>query len=168
MDEVGGIVAAWQHEMPELDVSALHVFSRVDRLGAELARLRGAILTRHDLARWEFDVLAALRRAGEPYQLSAGALSAGTHVTTGTMTTRLDRLVERRLVRRANSREDLRVTLVRLTPAGRRRVDGALATLVGRERALLTGMSRPAQRELAASLQQLLDAVAAAERAPET
>ena len=46
----------------------------------------------HGLEGWEFDVLAALRRAGAPYELSPGQLVAQTLVTSGTMTNRVDRL----------------------------------------------------------------------------
>ena len=165
MNEVDEIVSAWQREVPGLDVSALRVFSRVDRLAVELATRRRTALAGHSLAQHEFDVLAALRRAGAPYELTAGALSEATHVTTGTMTNRLDGLAERRLVRRTASGTDRRVTLVRLTAAGRRRVDAALGALVQAERELLRGSNRTAQRQLAAALQQILD-VAGSTAAP--
>ena len=63
-DEVDGIVAAWRRERPDLDVEPLQVLSRLDRLAGVLGERRAAIFARHDLRRHEFDVLAALRRAG--------------------------------------------------------------------------------------------------------
>jgi len=103
-DEVDEIVAAWRRERPDLDVEPLHVLSRLDRLAGVLGERRAAIFARHGLRRHEFDVLAALRRAGEPFSLTAGELATRTYVTSGTMTSRLDGLTERALVLRAPDR----------------------------------------------------------------
>ena len=94
IDEVDRIVEAWRRERPDLDVAPLSVLSRVTRLARHLDLARRNAFARHQLEVWEFDVLSALRRAGEPYQLSPGTLVAQTLVTSGTMTNRIDRLVE--------------------------------------------------------------------------
>ena len=160
-DEVDQIVAAWQRERPDLDVAPVQVMSRLDRLADLLSERRVAIFARHDLRRHEFDVLAALRRSGTPFELTAGELSAQTHVTSGTMTSRLDRLSERGLVTRAADPDDGRLVRVRLTPAGRAAVDAAFAALVAEERELLAPLPMPAQGELAAALRELLGHVSA-------
>ncbi len=161
MDEVDGIVAAWQRERPDLDVSALAVLSRVDRLAAELAARRRRVFAAHRLALHEFDVLAALRRSGAPYELTAGQLAAETHVTTGTMTNRVTGLVQRRLVRRAVDPADGRVSRIRLSATGRTRVDAALTQLLGVENELLGALPEAGRRNLARSLQVVLSAVQA-------
>ena len=84
-------------------------------------------------------MLAALRRAGEPYVLSPGRLLAQTLVTSGTMTNRIDRLESRGLVQRRPDPADRRGVHVRLTPQGEQRGDAALADLLERERELLAG-----------------------------
>ena len=155
-DEVDAIVAAWQRERPDLDVEPLQVMSRLDRLAGVLGDRRVAIFARHDLRRHEFDVLAALRRAGQPFELTAGELTAQTYVTSGTMTSRLDRLSERGLVTRAADPEDGRLVRVALTAAGRTLVDAAFAELVSLERELLAPVPAQAQGELAAMLRELL------------
>ena len=91
-DEVDRLVAAWRRERPDLDVRPFEVLSRVTRLARHLDRARRAAFAEHDLEVGEFDVLAALRRAGDPYVLSPGQLLAQTLVTSGTMTNRIDRL----------------------------------------------------------------------------
>ena len=155
-DEVDRLVAHWSRERPELDVEPLHVLSRVSRLARHLDRARRAAFAGHRLEPWEFDVLAALRRAGEPYQLTAGALLRATLVTSGTMTNRIDRMEAAGLVGRLPDSADGRVVLVRLTAAGRARVDAAMADLLARERTLLAGLDGRERRSLARLLRKLL------------
>lgn len=155
-DEVDRLVAAWRQERPDLDVSPLEVLSRVSRLSRHLERERRAAFAAHGMESWEFDVLTALRRAGKPYELSPGALLRATLVTSGTMTNRIDRLAAAGLVTRNPAPEDRRGVLVRLTEAGKERVDAALADLLQRERELLAGLGQQERQTLADLLRTLL------------
>lgn len=155
-DEVDEIVARWQSERPDLDVTPLEVLSRVSRLARHLDRARRAAFSAHGLDTWGFDVLTALRRQGPPYELSPGALLRATLVTSGTMTNRIDRLAEVGLVSRHPDARDKRGVLVRITREGMRTVDAAFADLLDRERELLTGLDAAQQDELARLLRVLL------------
>ena len=155
-DDVDAIVAAWHRERPDLDLQPLEVLSRVTRLARHLDQARGQAFDAHDLDSWEFDVLAALRRAGIPYSLSPGQLATQTLVTSGTMTNRVDRLVERGLVERSPDPRDRRGVRVQLTAAGRIAVDGAFTDLLSREHVLLEGLDDDDRRELAALLGTLM------------
>ena len=155
-DEVDRITAAWQRERPDLDVSPLQVLSRVSRLARHLDLARRQAFATHELDTWEFDVLAALRRAGEPYALSPGQLGAETLVTSGTMTNRIDRLEQRGLVRREPDPSDRRGVRVVLTDAGRRTVDDAVFDLVAREHQVLAALPGDQQAELAELLRTLI------------
>ena len=155
-DDVDDIVATWQRERPDLDVSPLQVLSRVSRLARHLDRARRAAFAAHGLETWEFDVLSALRRQGPPYQLSPGSLLRATLVTSGTMTNRIDRLAAAGLVSRHRDARDKRGVLVQLTERGRSTVDAALVDLLARERELLTGLDAGRQHELASLLRVLL------------
>ena len=154
-DEVDRIVAAWSQARPDLDFAPLDILSRLRRLGRHLERIRRSAFATAGLEPWEFDVLAALRRAGEPHELSPTALSAVTLVTSGTMTNRIDRLVERGLVARRDSPNDRRGVLVAMTDRGRRHVDAAMEALLGAEVLILDGMSPEDQALLASSLRSL-------------
>jgi DNA-binding MarR family transcriptional regulator len=156
IDEVDRIVAAWVRERPDLDVGPLEVLSRVSRLARHLDRARAAAFAEHGLVAWEFDVLAALRRAGSPYELSPGQLVTQTLVTSGTMTNRVDRLADRGLVERLPDPRDRRGVIVRLTDAGRSTVDDAFAGLLAREHDLLAGLDSQQRTELSALLQRLV------------
>jgi DNA-binding MarR family transcriptional regulator len=155
-DEVDRLVAAWARERPDLDVRPLEVLSRLTRLARHLDKARRAAFASHDLELGEFDVLAALRRAGRPYVLSPGQLLAQTLVTSGTMTNRLDRLEGRGLVQRQPDPDDRRGVRVRLTARGKERVDAALADLLDSEREILRTLSRGDQEELSALLRRLV------------
>src|SRR5512144_2648241 len=154
-DEVDRLVEAWQRERPDLDVAPMQVLSRVSRLSHHLDRARRESFNDHGLESWEFDVLAALRRAGTPYELSPGRLIRETLVTSGTMTNRVDRLVTRGFVKRLPDPSDRRGVLVRLTDEGRTTVDGALEGLLKRERELLAGLSAIDHKRLASLLRAL-------------
>ena len=155
-DEVDRIVAAWSRERPDLDVAPLAVLSRVSRLARHLDLARREAFAGHGLEPWEFDVLAALRRAGRPYALSPGQLLTQTLVSSGTMTNRIDRLAGRGLVERGPAPRDRRGVLVRLTAGGRDRVDAALTGLLERERALLAGLDRDESQLLSDLLRRLV------------
>ncbi|HEU0127723.1 MAG TPA: MarR family transcriptional regulator [Pseudonocardiaceae bacterium] len=148
-DEVDRLVAAWERERPDLDVRPMHVLSRVTRLARHLDLARRQAFAAHRLETWEFDVLSALRRAGPPYELSPGRLIRETMVTSGTMTNRVDRLVANGLVERSADPGDRRGVIVRLTPAGRNRVDAALAGLLEHERLLLAVLTSAERDSLA-------------------
>jgi DNA-binding MarR family transcriptional regulator len=155
-DEVDALVAAWNRERPDLDVSPLEVLSRVTRLARHLDRARGTAFAAHDLEIWEFDVLAALRRAGAPYELSPGRLLQQTLVTSGTMTNRIDRLEDRGYVTRRTDPADRRGVLVGLTDAGRAQVDAALADLLNHERQILVGLDDRQRAQLAGLLRTIV------------
>lgn len=155
-DEVDRLVEAWRRERPDLDVTPMEVLSRVSRLARHLDRARRQAFATHGLEPWEFDVLAALRRAGAPYQLSPGKLLRETLVTSGTMTNRVDRLAGRGLVERLPDPADRRGVLVQLTRGGRETVDAALADLLAHEHELLGALSERDQARIARALRDLV------------
>ncbi|GAA4686882.1 DNA-binding transcriptional regulator, MarR family [Promicromonospora umidemergens] len=151
-DEVDRIVDAWHHVRPDLELEPLTVFSRVSRLARHLDLARRTAFARHSLETWEFDVLSALRRAGEPFRLSPGTLVTQTLVTSGTMTNRIDRLESRGFVQRHRSPDDRRGVLVELTEEGLARVDAAMSDLLDIEAKVLTALSPTERPQLAALL----------------
>lgn len=155
MDEVDRIVAAWRRERPDLDVSPMEILSRVSRLARQLDLARKSSFSDYGIEGWAFDVLSALRRAGEPYQLSPSTLLQETLVTSGTMTNRIDRLVARGWVDRRPDPGDRRGVLVQLSDSGRATVDSALADLLVKEREILSGLTPAGSRKLAALLREL-------------
>ncbi|MFZ9099882.1 MAG: MarR family winged helix-turn-helix transcriptional regulator [Candidatus Planktophila sp.] len=138
-DEVDRLIAAWKRVRPDLDLSPLAVLSRITRIARYLDIARRDAFG--ELENWGFDVLAALRRAGEPHQLSPGQLMQETLVTSGTMTNRLDRLEELQLITREPDPHDGRGSLVTLTRSGMDAVDSAMEDLLENERELLQNLT---------------------------
>ena len=154
-DEVDRIVEAWTAQRPDLDFSPLEVLSRVDRLSRHLDRARREAFRRSELEPWEWDVLSALRRAGEPFQLSPKQLLQQTLVSSGTMTNRIDRLVQRDLVERRTDPNDGRGVRARLTQAGGDAVDAAIERLLAAERRLLADLGPVDEQRLGDLLRRL-------------
>lgn len=155
-DEVDDLVEAWRRERADLDLAPVEVFSRITRLARLLDLARREAFDAQDIELWEFDVLAALRRTGKPYQLSPGQLLRETMVTSGTMTNRVDRLTDRGFVERSPDPNDRRGVRVGLTAAGKDAVDGAFETLLASERDLLGELTATERRDLADLLKRLM------------
>lgn len=146
-DHVDKILAQWGRERPELNVEPMGIIGRLHRLTTHLGREIEAVLMQHGLSISAFDVMATLRRAGAPYQLSPGELLAMTMVSSGTMTNRIDQLEKAGLVERINNPQDRRSVLIALTDKGFAIVDEAVTAHVARQNELLAGVSEGDRRE---------------------
>lgn len=155
-DHVDEIVAQWRRERPDLDVAPLALLGRLFRVvqlaDAELA----PEFARHGLQPGWFDLMAALRRAGTPFELNPTELMRATLLSSGGVTKRLDRLEEAGLIERRPDPADRRGTLVRLTRRGRSVIDRAIEAHVANEERLLSSLSAAERRELDARLRTLL------------
>ncbi|ONI78300.1 MarR family transcriptional regulator [Kribbella sp. ALI-6-A] len=140
-DRVDRIQAAWHTERPDLDVSPQGVIGRLHRIAAHLTAELAVVYAKFGLSEGEFDVLAALRRAGTPYERAPGEIALHTMVTTGAVSKRVDRLEQAGLVRRMRSNTDGRGRVVQLTPAGHRLIDKAFSAHMANEQRLLSGLT---------------------------
>ncbi|MFV0634166.1 MarR family winged helix-turn-helix transcriptional regulator [Demequina sp.] len=118
-DMIDVFMDSWRRERPDLDIEALAIIGRLSRFAGLVQDRLDAVFAEHGIQSWEFDVLAALRRAGEPYELTPGELDRALLITSGTTTHRVQRLEERGFVTRRKDDHDRRVVRVRLTDAGR-------------------------------------------------
>src|SRR4051794_6632323 len=117
-DAVDRLLAQWARERPDLDTRPMGVVGRVSRVARRIDLAQRATFARFDLDPAAFDVLATLRRSGEPYALTPGDLMRTAMVTSGAITQRLDRLEARGLVARGPHAQGGRGVLVPLTDAG--------------------------------------------------
>lgn len=155
-DPVDVILAQWHKERPDLDVAPMGIIGRMGRLTKHLERSLQAIFSDFDLHGGEFDVLATLRRSGQPYQLSPTTLFNTLMISSGTMTHRIDRLEQAGLVQRIPDPGDRRGTLIQLTPKGFTLIEEAVEAHVANMHHLLTGLEAAEREALAQLLRKLL------------
>jgi DNA-binding MarR family transcriptional regulator len=158
-DAMDVILEQWAVERPDLDCSPMGIVGRISQLQREVFLAQRATFARHGLDAPSFDVLAALRRAGEPYQLTPTALMRTALVTSGAITQRLDRLEEKGLITRGRSNADGRAVVVTLTEAGRTALDAALPDHLATERDMLAGLTAAEREQLAGLLRSWLVAL---------
>ncbi|WP_395242616.1 MarR family winged helix-turn-helix transcriptional regulator [Agromyces sp. MMS24-K17] len=151
-DRVAQIMAEWARERPDLDVAPQGVIGRLHRLANHLTEDLVVVYREFGLAEGEFDVLATLRRAGAPFERTAGELAASTMVTTGAMTKRIDRLEARGLLTRRQSDTDGRGRVIALTAAGRDLIDRAFTAHLANERRLIDEALSPADADALAGV----------------
>ncbi|MBO3742104.1 MarR family winged helix-turn-helix transcriptional regulator [Actinoplanes flavus] len=155
-DDIDRILGQWARERPDLDTAAMGVFGRIFRLSRLAGDVTERAYGRFGIGRPEFDVLATLRRSGEPFQLSPGALAASMMLSTGGTTARLDRLEKAGLVTRSPDPNDRRAILVRLTERGRALADEAVAAGLAEQQRLLAHLPPEKSAQLSALLRELL------------
>ncbi|MBV2356520.1 MarR family transcriptional regulator [Streptomyces sp. J2-1] len=158
-DVVDGEVAEWGRVVPGVDAGPVEVFGRVMRVCRGVEELLERAYLPFGVSRGEFDVLAALRRAGEPYTLSPRRLSDALMVTTGGMTGRLDKLEHAGLVRRSPDPHDRRALEVSLTERGLDIADQALVAGLQVQGEALAGFDAAELAQLGGLLRRLLAGV---------
>ena len=155
-DPVDAILAQWQRERPDLDVSPMGIIGRMGRLAKHLERSIQETVSDFGLNGGEFDVLATLRRSGGPYQLSPTGLFNALMVSSGTMTHRIDRLEQAGLVQRMDDPNDRRGTLIQLTSKGFNTIEKAVEAHVTNGHRLLIVLDETEREVLAQLLSKLL------------
>lgn len=158
-DAVDAIVEEWHRERPDLDPSAKGITGRVVRLAGLFQAAYGTAFEPLGITEADYGILAPLRRAGKPFELTPTELARHKMMTSGGMTAAIDRLVRKGLLVRAPNPADRRGSLVRLTPEGRRVVDRAMKLHVEVERSLVSALGERDRDRLVALLRRLLVSV---------
>ena len=124
-DSIDDLQSDWNKQRPDLDPEPMGVVLRIQAFAKILGDQAADKLQQFDLQWWQYDVLSALRRQGEPFIMAATELADATMLTSGAMTNRIDRLEEDQLVRRIKDENDRRRVLVQLTKKGIKLIEGA-------------------------------------------
>jgi DNA-binding MarR family transcriptional regulator len=155
-DAVDLILDQWARERPDLDASPMGPIGRIKRVAALLEHGLELCFAQFGLTRWEFDMLATLRRSGAPYCLSPTELFSSLMVTSGTMTHRLKSLETSGWIERVANPQDARSSLVKLSSKGLELIDRAVEAHVENERRLLSPLSADVLEQLDTHLSALL------------
>jgi DNA-binding MarR family transcriptional regulator len=117
-DEIDRMLAAWGPEIPGVDLEIEAAVQRINWIFRRIRRRMDATLADYDLSYEEWGLLGHLARSGAPYTSTPGKLAELQSLSTGAMTNRLDRLAERKLIRRRPDPDDRRSLRVELTDEG--------------------------------------------------
>jgi len=155
-DFVSAMIGDWRRERPDVDPSVLEIFARVNRLSALLMKRSEQWLAPLGLTWESFSLIVSLRRMGPPYELRPGELLSVSLLTSGAITNRIDRVEAQGLVERRRDPNDRRGVVVRLTPAGRKLADTAIALHFEQLQPLMSPLSKTEFKSAGALLAKLL------------
>lgn len=154
-DHVAAVLEQWARERPDVDVSPMAVIGRLSRVARRIEARLGENFAAQGIDAATFDVLATLRRSGDPYTLSPKDLVETSMVTSSAIAQRLNKLEVEGLIERTSNLHDGRGKLVHLTPTGRDIIDSVLPIHMAVERDFLQTLNPEQQHTLAALLTAL-------------
>ncbi|ELH7812476.1 MarR family transcriptional regulator [Vibrio harveyi] len=156
MDAIDRVVSQWAKEKPDLDTEPMAIMGRLMRIAKYMENYVAEVHKRYDLKMGEFDVLATLRRSGEPYRLTPSELISSMMLTSGAMTNRLDKLEKKGLIAREHSKEDRRSVSVQLTSKGFELIDALIEQHLQAQHELMGSLTRDERAQVNQALKLLL------------
>jgi DNA-binding MarR family transcriptional regulator len=155
-DTVDHIVELWHESEPDIDPSNLEVIGRVLRCAMHIERRRERALRPLHLTPADFDVLVTLLRIRSAEGTNPTVLANNCMVTSGAITSRLDRLERSGLIERRPDPNDRRGVLVLLTLAGEQLARNAIAAVFAEHERVLEPLSVRDRSSAVSVLRRLL------------
>jgi DNA-binding MarR family transcriptional regulator len=165
-DPVDRLISAWKAELPEVLGPTSELTRRILVLAGELGAATRRELPEFGLTGAEFDVLAALRRSGEPYSMKPNELSRALLLSTGGTSNVINHLVAEGLVEREPDPDDGRSNLIRLTSKGAKLAEEAVLATSAAHEELFAGIPPAVLRAATKALRELSNATRTARRSP--
>lgn len=150
------IAAAWQRERPGTPTESIEIVTPIWWLAKIFADDRSQVLREAGIDAATLDLLSVLRRSGSPYTLSTREIAERTLVTAGAISQRVARAERDGLVQRAPGTSGRRTVMVSLTPDGHALVEQSVDAVLGREAALVGGLSERDRTSLVGLLEKLV------------
>lgn len=154
-DFVDHLIQEWLDTVPTLDLSGLPVIARIVRMSHYISQFVDANFARYNLTIGEFEVLAALARNPDR-QLSPKDLQEKILISSGGLSNRINRLEDKKYIVRMPDPTDRRGVIVKITPEGRKLTLEVVETHVAIEKALIQGLDKADQSQLANLLKRLI------------
>jgi DNA-binding MarR family transcriptional regulator len=155
-DAVDAKLEALGRELPQIHLPTEGIVQRIQRLAWRLNRSLNETAAAYGLTHADWGLLGSLRAAGAPFRQPAGKLADHLSITAGAMTSRLDRLEARGLVRRIPDPDDRRVLQIELTEEGDRLWTEAVGVQAEKERLIASALDEDEQERLNALLRKLM------------
>lgn len=138
-DSVGAEIDTWIEQMPgdvDRDIEAAR--QRIGRISRQFGQVLTRAAAQHGLTVGDWAALSVLRRCGPPYVCTPKQLAETLGITSGTISVRIDRLIQAGLVEPVPS-TDGRSRPVRLTRKGRHRWSAATQARTADEQRIFAG-----------------------------
>lgn len=153
-DHVDLVMAQWDNAKPELDTYPMALIARLARTAKMMGQDIHATFKTFGLQPSEFDILATIRRNNQA--VTPTQLYASTLLTSGALTSRLNKLEEKQLITRKLSAEDKRSFQIELTTQGKELIDNALAAHLETEKQIVQPLTTEDTEKLNALLKKWL------------
>jgi len=154
-DAVDRIIEQWHRELPDLELDSMALYGRIHRISQKLGERLHRLRSGQGLGRNEFDVLAAIRRSGEPFTLSPKEISATLMLSSGGLTGRLDKLEAAGYIERLPDPADRRGLKVRMTELGGEVIEVAVRTGIELQNESLSVLTDEEREQLGTLLRKL-------------
>jgi DNA-binding MarR family transcriptional regulator len=158
-DHIDRVVAQWKDQGLEFDLGPVGIIGRTGRIMEYVDRALEGKFEEFGISRATFDVLAALKRNGPPFQLSQRDLTRSLLRTSGSMSLRIDALESEGLVTRAQDQEDRRSIFVTLTSKGSALLERIIPEHLANESALISALTKSEKEQLTTLLRKWLSAL---------
>jgi DNA-binding MarR family transcriptional regulator len=155
-DSVDALLDSWAAHRTDLDFTPVAVIARLARVRSHIDRELDRVFAEYELTRPAFEVLVTLARLEEQEGLSQRHLMDDLGLTSGTVSVRIDRLVEQGLVERHPDPDSKRNVLIALTERGRDLFERVVPAHLANEARLLAALSDDDRRLLEQILRKLL------------
>ena len=154
-DSIARVIAGWQATRPELAVEPIAITARLARLHAVLGPRLETVFARFGLRGADFAIMATLVRLADE-SVAQRRLASELGLSAGTVSLRIDRLVDRGLAERRPDPDDGRGALVALTTHGRELFDACAPEHLANADQQLAGLTQPERDQLGELLAKLL------------
>jgi DNA-binding MarR family transcriptional regulator len=155
-DSVDRLIDSWQRVRPDLDILPVGIIARLGRIRSYFDLELERLFEQYGLSGPDFSVLVTLARLNEPGGVPQRRLMDELHLTSGTISVRIDRLSVQGLVLRRADPQDKRNTRISLTQQGRALFERVAPAHLENERRLLNSLSIAEADLLATLLRKLL------------
>jgi len=132
----------------------------LEEVGGHAESLIASVARRHGLSHAALNALAVIEGNGAP--MTAGAVGAHMHITSGTMTSVLDTLERNGYIKRLTDPDDRRRVLVDVTPEAQAVLNRLLPEVVQTTTAVMAGIDDTELYEFLGTLARIREAIAAA------
>jgi DNA-binding MarR family transcriptional regulator len=155
-DSVDELQDSWRRQRPDLDIEPVGVIGRLARVRGRIDDELLGVLQAHGLGPANFAVLVTLARIGGDEGVSQRRLMDELGLTSGTISVRMDRLVEEGFIDRRPDPASKRNTLISLTDTGRELFERVIPAYLTNQRRLLVALDDTERDLLATLLRKLL------------